>query len=192
MRNSFRYACAVAVLVLLACGACHSKPQLPADPGLARDSFGVGATLGMDYAAAQSAVAAEPGIEFWLLTREELSDRSPYTERPAGKDLAVVIYDGAPGSGAGTVRELRFYLAEPDNSRVRLLGKNAAPLKPADIIAWLGEPLNTSTASDGRTHLTYYFAPAQKGDVGIKLITSHEPDGRCFAFAVSLEQQLPR
>ena len=126
------------------------------------------------------------------MTREELSERSPYSERPDAKDLAVVVHDGAPDGPGGSVRELRFYLAAAEQSRVRLLGKHAAQLTPQAVLDWLGEPVNMTTASDGRTHLTYYFAPLQDDDPGIKLITSHEPDGHCFAFAVSIEQQLPR
>jgi hypothetical protein len=187
------FACFAVAFALLVAGGCQRNPKLPADPGLASDSFGVGVSLGMDYATAQAAItAAGDSVEFWLLTREELSNRSPYTERPAGKDLAVVIHDGDADGTGGTVRELRFYLAEAEQSHVRLLGKNAVPLTPADITAWLGEPVNTTVAGDGRTHLTYYFAPQHKHKLGFKLVTSHEPDGHCFAFAVSYETQLPR
>ena len=75
---------------------------------------------------------------------------------------------------------------------MRLLGKVAAPLTPTEVMAWLGPPANQTNANDGKTHLTYYFAPQVQGKPGLKLITSHELDGHCFAFAVSTVEQMPQ
>jgi hypothetical protein len=189
-------ACTVATVLVLC--ACSTKPKLPLDPGLSTDDFGVGISIGMDYSAAQAVASKLNDSRIcWVLTRDEFADRSPYTERPPEQDLVVAMYaaDDAGSGGeaaSGAVSELRFFLAAPGVSQVRLLGKDAAPLTPGDVIAWLGPPANQTDANDGKTHLTYYFAPQEKNKPGLKLVTSHDLDGHCFAFAVSLEQTLPR
>ena len=191
-------ATASTVVTVLALCACQNEPKLPLDPGLSADDFGVGIRIGMDYSAAQEA-ANQPSDSsiFWMLTRDEFANRSPYTERPPEQDLVVALHaaddpDNSADKSSTTVSELRFFLAAPGVSQVRLLGKNAASLTPSDIAAWLGPPANQTNANDGKTHLTYYFAPQQKDQPGIKLVTSHDLDGHCFAFAVSTEEKLPQ
>lgn len=194
--------CAIAVSCLLlglAGSACHAKSKLPVDPGLAGDTYGIGVSLGQSAELAQQ-VAAMPNAKLavWIMTPDELATRAPYSERPPEKDLAVALHMPLPASTTGapaetdSVGELRFYLAPAATSQVRLLGKPIAPLTPEDVSAWLGEPVDRTEGNDGRTHLTYYFAPQQRGKPGFKLVTSHDLDGSCFAFAVSYAAQLPQ
>jgi hypothetical protein len=192
-----RAAYCTVVTVLVLCG-CTSKPKLPPDPGLSTDDFGVGISIGMDYSAAQ-VVADQPSDSriFWMLTRDEFTERSPYTERPPEQDLVVVLHaandpNNSADPSSTTVSELRFFLAAPGVSQVRLLRQDAARLTPGALTALLGPPANQTNGNDGKTHLTYYFAPPTDGKPGLKLVTSHDLDGHCFAFAVSAEQRLPQ
>lgn len=152
----------------------------------------------MDYSAAQ-AVADKPNDSriFWLLTRDEFAGRSPYAERPAEQDLIVVLQAANEDSSSATdsgavVAELRFFLAAPGISQVQLLGKTAALLSTDAVTSWLGPPANRTDANDGKTHLTYYFESQDPKTPGLKLVTSHDLDGHCFAFAVSMEAVLPK
>lgn len=195
-----RYSLAACCLLICWAGAaCQPESKLPPDPGLAGDTYGVGVSLGMDLASAQQAVAqAGNACEIWLLAPDELATRAPYSERPREKDLVVALHMPLPAHATEAteevdgITEIRCYIAPAEASKVRLLGKPVAPLTPEDVTAWLGEPVDRTDGNDGRTHLTYYFAPQQQGNPGVKLVTSHDLDGSCFAFAVSYAEQLPR
>lgn len=171
------------------CIACASK--YPDDPGLAHDDLGIGISLGMSAESAASGQA-----EVWVITREELNTRSPYTERPPEKDLVVALYyDFVPaasrssGITAGEINELRCYLATPADSRLKLLGAQAAAMTPEEVVRLCGEPLERTLDIDGTTHLRFLFKPqddklARQGD--LELVTSHDQAGNCFAFSLAL------
>jgi hypothetical protein len=188
-------ACGLALAGAVLLAACPGKPKLPADPGLAADDLGTGVALGMELGAAEAAAAqTREGLACLVLTRDALATAAPYAERPEGKDLVLVLH--APhlpvlGGGAeqDVVDEMRCYLAPAEQSRVTLLGNSAAALTPESAEALLGKPVNRTVDSDGKTHLAWYFEQGAKAP-RLKLITSHNVDGHCFALALSVDYTL--
>ena len=180
---------AICLLLVSALAFQACKPKFPADPGLLDDDLGTGVKLGTTVQAARDATARrEEGLTLWVLTPDELNERDPYNDRPKGTDLAVALYApelrvGSTRSKGPAVYELRCYLAPPPGGAVRLLGKPAARLTAQDLIDALGPPADKTAANDGRTYLTYYFL-GNKG-YGVRLVTSHETDGHCFAVLLS-------
>jgi len=185
--------------LLIACACISCSAKLPPDPGLATADLGVGIRLGMEPADATLAAAqATDKAEVWVLTRAELNTRNPYSEKPADTDLVVALYapSGLPRRApddpiaAGRISELRCYLTEPANSRLRLLGQPAATLSQTAAIELCGAPEQMTPSTDGNVHLLFDFQPSQEARLGhnyIELVTSYNAQGSCFAFAITLK-----
>jgi len=176
------------VACCIACG-----PKYTDDPGLAQADLGIGISLGMPAESVSSGAA-----EVWVLTREELNTRSPYGDRPPSKDLVVALYysftpAGSKVSGAlaaNMVNELRCYLADPADSKLKLLGETAATLSADDVVRLCGEPLEKTLDVDGATHLRFIFKPLEKVQAkqyNLELVTSHKQAGSCFAFSIAIK-----
>ena len=186
------------VCVLAGLASCN-RVKLPADPGLAVDDLGIGISLGMPVPDAQQASHSQ--AKYWVITRDELVTKTPYKDKPEGRDLIIALYtDYPPGTAGkelkfdfGVVTEIRCYLGSTQDSPVMLLGQPAAGLTPEGIEYVLGPPLESITGSDGNTHLTYHFAKQdEEGKTDpkrmIRLTTSHSGGGNCFALLVSLDR----
>ncbi|MBN2080580.1 hypothetical protein JW859_00080 [bacterium] len=192
-------AIAVVLIVLAALavlGGCD-KSRYPADPGLAGDALGLGLALDMDERQARDVASEAANFKIEILSRDELNERNPYAEHDPGRDLVIGIYtpfDAAAGLADGPaynhLAELRCYLADPADSKLKLLGQPAATMAPADVMDLCGEPLETVTGNDGVIHLTYRFElpkdhPAAEW-AALELVTSHTSAG-CHALAISLQ-----
>ena len=190
--------CAVCLLLCVVLAGCN-RNRLPEDPGLAVDDLGVGIRLGMSFDEAKGKSNAE--AEFWVITRDELVKRSPYTEKPEGRDLVVALYTEYPpgttgmdmAADFGVISEIRCYLGKTTDSPVTFLGYPAAGMTPEGMREVLGEPEESVVASDGNTHLTYRFARIDeegKKDPKrvVRLTTSHNARGNCFALLVALDR----
>jgi hypothetical protein len=179
---------AICLLLISTLSLQSCKPKFPADPGLLTDNLGTGVKLGISEQAARDVAArGAAGLTLWVLTPDELNERDPYNERPQGTDLALYspeLKAGGAHSAGPAVYELRCYLAPPPGGAVRLLGKPAAQLTSQIIIDSLGQPADKTEGNDGRTYLTYYFL-GNRGRGGVRLVTSHETDGHCFAVLLS-------
>lgn len=181
--------CGALLLLLLLLAGCR-KPPFPSGAPLASETFGIGVHLGLladDAKSLSGPASATAQVEF--ITAESLLSRKPYSERPEGKDLVLCVYsDELPQPGdkaplpAGTITEIRCYLAPEGQSKLTLLGQNMAGLNPDEVVAMLGKPFTPYAPSpDGRWHLTFYFSVAGRPDRAYLLTTSHEVDGHCFA-----------
>ena len=188
-------ALALAVLLVLAGGCDQSR--YPADPGLAGDALGLGLVLDMDERQARDTADEKANIKIEILSRDELNERNPYTDRDPNRDLVVGIYTPydagavmADGPAFNHLAELRCYLAAPGDSRLKLLGQPVATMAPADVMDLCGEPLETVTGNDGVIHLTFRFElpkeHAARDWAVLELVTSHTSAG-CHALALSLQ-----
>lgn len=188
--------------ILLASSSC-TRPSKPADPGLAADQLGTGIILGMDAAEARSAAVSKVGLKVLVLTRDELVNRAPFSDKPAEGDLVFALYnelqpDGSTAAGGiinGRINELRCFLGSTADSQVTVLGHPVAGLSPAGMEQIFGHADELVVSSDGNTHLRYEFAFEEGGDkdlsgLAIRLVTSHNPDGNCFAMLLSLMPEL--
>jgi hypothetical protein len=181
--------------------SCPAKGKLPEDPGLASDGLGIGLRLGMTAEEARSAADEAQGkTEIWVITREELNQRSPYAERPQDKDLLVALYTPFPleapsredATAYDRIAEIRCYLADPRLSHVTLLRSPVAKLTPEGAVELLGTPAGELVDSDGSTHLSFEFAlPLGASENGhwksVQLTTSHGPEDTCFALKMVLD-----
>lgn len=185
--------------LLLLCAGC-SKESLPDGSALAGEDLGLGIRLRMDREAAQQAsgpASSAAVIEF--STPEALLNRKPYEERPADKDLVVCIYSeefadpsDKAAIAANAIYELKCYLAPVGVSKLTLQGQNIAAMNPDDMVALLGQPFTPMQASpDGKWHLSWYFALTELPGKALRVTSSHEVDGHCFALEFA-ETEAPK
>lgn len=176
-------------------GGCHpNKNGQPATsfPGILSEDFGTGISLLMAGKEAKSA-GGNPGLERWVLSREQLIGRNPYDERQKGKDLLVAIVAEYSDSGANQtpalpkVVELRVFPDQAE-STLKLQGKLLVEMSPAAVIELFGEPLSIDRGMDGNTHLSFVLSTGGPPPMLLELVTSHLGNGRCFAAALSISQ----
>ncbi|GEM_PF-2592795 len=189
--------CALAAVTLVWIAGCGEQP--PEDPGLIADDLGVGLTLGMDVAAAREAAgrgASNTSVE--VLTRDELNRRQPYAGQANIEALVLAVYIPYPDSGQPLpgmaykqITEIRCYLPGAADTAVELLGEPISIVTPESLVAALGEAADRVTDSSGDTHLTFRFAVPEDlsptaARAMVELVTSHAPDGRCWALRLAL------
>jgi len=184
----------IGVLLALAVSCSLFGKKYAADPGLLVDGFGTGIQLLMQTSDVPSVTYEQSEwLEVWVVAREELSQRSPYAERPENKDLVVAVYSkfpedpaaAIPGAEYETIEELRCYLAISDSSQLTLLGEKLVDLAPRDVERLLGACQERTESGDGRVYLTYLFKVAGSKRI-LKLVSSHEAYGDCFAISLAL------
>lgn len=189
--------CVVITALLVGTPGCGDKA--PEDPGLLADDLGLGLTLGMDVAAAREAAGrGGSNTRIEVLTRDALSRQNPYADGATMEALVLAVYIPYPDSGvplAGVayqqITEIRCYLPGAADTAVELLGEPVSILTPESLVAVLGEAADRSTDSSGDTHLTFRFAvPRDASPTGssslVELVTSHAPDGSCWALRLAL------
>jgi hypothetical protein len=173
----------VVILVLLA--GCNGRTKLPSDPGLLTEDFGAGISIGMSRSEAVSKQQAAGPLKIEVIAPESLQTRNPYTEAGTDSELLLVVVP-SDGELRDTVSRVMCYSAG-SVANLRFRGERLAFYAPDDIERIFGVPASRNQSSDSATHLVYYFAHPEDDLMRLKLTTSHNVQGQCFALELQLE-----
>ena len=192
--------CCVALLAALTVfiPGCPSRTQLPDDPGISGEDFGLGLSIGMSAAEAEEQAASlTDRCTVEVVSRDDLIQREPYDTNDNTDDRVLVIYqdysiaDAADqDAGSNVVIEIRCYLADPDNSVVTLAGQHAAKLTEKESEQFFAQPVQRTATGDNEVHLTYYFAIEDHPREMLELVLSFHNGGYCFALALAAKPRV--